>query len=188
MSDDREVIQRIVNGDRAAFRVLVERYERRLFGFLRRFLPSLADCEDIAQDVFLSAYRNLASYRPETAQFSTWLLTIARNKCLNALSRRRVAERAATERAATERSSAAEPIDPRTPEAALTETEFFRRLDAALATLPLEQKTAFVLAELQGLSLEDISRIERVSLGTVKSRLGRARLKLRGCFERAELT
>jgi RNA polymerase sigma-70 factor, ECF subfamily len=183
MSDDREVIQRIVNGDRAAFRLLVERYERRLFGFLRRFLPSAADCEDIAQDVFLSVYRNLASYRPESAQFSTWLLTIARNKCLNALSRRRVAERGATER-----SSAAEPVDPRTPEAALTEAEFFRRLDAALATLPLEQKTAFVLAELQGLSLEDISRIERVSLGTVKSRLGRARLKLRGCFERAELT
>src|SRR5262245_33627703 len=188
MSDDREVIQRIVNGDRAAFRLLVERYERRLFGFLRRFLPSTADCEDIAQDVFLSAYRNLAAFRPETAQFSTWLLTIARNKCLNTLSKRRVAEHGVMQSGATESSSAAEPVDPRTPEAALTEAEFFRRLDGALATLPLEQKTAFVLAELQGLSLEDISRIERVSLGTVKSRLGRARLKLRGCFERAELT
>src|SRR5262245_46016451 len=154
MSDDREVIQRIVNGDRAAFRLLVERYERRLFGFLRRFLPSTADCEDIAQDVFLSAYRNLASYRPETAQFSTWLLTIARNKCLNALSKRRAAERSATESGATERSSAAEPVDPRTPEAALTEAEFFRQLDAALATLPLEQKTAFVLAAPQGLPRE----------------------------------
>jgi RNA polymerase sigma-70 factor (ECF subfamily) len=178
MSDDGEVIQRVLNGDRSSFRVLVERYERQLFGFLRRFLPCVADCEDVAQDVFLAAYRNLGAYRPDAARFSTWLLTIARNKCLHALARRRPAALAGTP----------EPLEARPPDAALTEEEFFGRLDAALATLPLEQRTAFVLAELQELSLEEISRIEGVGVGTVKSRLGRARVKLRERLQGAEQT
>jgi len=176
MSDDDAVIQRVLRGDGAAFRVLVERHQDRLFGFLRRFLPGAADCEDVAQDVFLAAYRNLASYRPAAAQFSTWLLTIARNRCLNVLAKRRPAVCAIPP----------EPIDARTPEAALAEAEFFRQLDTALAALPLEQRTAFVLAELQGLALEEVARIEGVPLGTVKSRVARARDKLRAQLAPAE--
>jgi RNA polymerase sigma-70 factor (ECF subfamily) len=177
MSDD-EVIERVLAGDVASFRALVERHERRLFGFIRRFLPA-GDCADVAQDVFLSAYRNLASYRAEAGRFSTWLLAMARNRCLNVLARRGPAALGGP-------GALPEPIDPRTPDAALEEAEFFARLDAALAALPLEQRTAFVLAELHGLSLAEISRIEAVGIGTVKSRLSRARAKLREQWARED--
>lgn len=76
------------------------------------------------------------------------------------------------------------PLHGRTPDLALAESEFFRQLDAALAALPFDQKTAFVLAEIQGLPYEEIARIEAVSVGTVKSRLSRAKVKLRSVFER----
>jgi RNA polymerase sigma-70 factor, ECF subfamily len=169
MSDDAEVIGRVLTGETSSFRILVERYEKPLFCFLRNLLPNAADCEDAAQEVFLAAYCNLGSYRPETAQFSTWLLTIARNKCLNLLQKRRpVVLDELPERA-----------EVRAPDAALEQDDFFRRLDAALAALPFEQKTAFVLAEIQELSLEEIAQIEGVGVGTVKSRLSRAKEKLR---------
>jgi RNA polymerase sigma-70 factor (ECF subfamily) len=172
MDEDVAVIERVLAGDIAAFRILVERHEQRVFGFARRFLRRAADCEDVAQEVFLSAYRNLASYRADTARFSTWLLALARNKCLNLLNKRSPAALGGDV-------TIPEPIDPRTPEAALAEAEFHAQLDTCLAALPLEQKTAFVLAELHELSLAEIGNIEGVSVGTVKSRLGRARSKLR---------
>ena len=180
MSDDGTVIERVLNGDRAAFRGLVERHQDRLFGFLRRILSNAADCEDVAQDVFLAAYRNLAAYRPELSKFSTWVLTIARNKCWNLCAKQRAA--------ASADAAPPEPIDARTPDASLIEAEFYRQLDLALAALPMEQKTVFVLAELQDLTLEEIGRIEGVSVGTVKSRLSRARAKLRAIFRAAEAT
>jgi RNA polymerase sigma-70 factor (ECF subfamily) len=181
MSDEVEIIERIRGGDVAAFRVLVERHQGRLFGFLRRFLSRPADCEDVAQEVFLAAFRNLAGYRPASARFSTWLLTIARNKCVNVLQKRRSTMLA-------DLAEPPEPIDERTPDAALAEAEFHRQLDAALDALPLEQKTVFVLAEIQELSLDEVGRIEGVSVGTVKSRLSRARAKLRACFPQTEPT
>lgn len=174
MTDDGDLIRRVLNGEAAAFRVLVERYQAPLFGLLRNLLPDAGDCEDLAQEVFLAAYRALASYRPELSRFSTWLLAIARNKCVNLLQKRRpVVVRDLPEEA-----------DERTPDLALAEREFFRQLDAALAGLPFDQKTAFVLAEIQGLPYEEIARIEAVSVGTVKSRLSRAKEKLRSVLER----
>ena len=174
MTDDGELIRRVLKGEAAPFRILVERYQGPLFGLLRNLLPDPGDCEDLAQEVFLAAYRSLASYRPELSRFSTWLFTIARNKCVNLHHKRRpVVVRDLPEEA-----------DERTPDLALAEREFFRQLDAALAALPFDQKTAFVLAEIQGLSHEEIARIETISVGTVKSRLSRAKEKLRAVFQR----
>jgi RNA polymerase sigma-70 factor (ECF subfamily) len=167
MSGDNEVIERVLAGDVSSFRTLVERHEQQLFCLLRNLLPDQADCEDLAQETFL------ASYRPEAARFSTWLLAIARNKCLNLLRKRRPVTVA----------TLPEQADPHAPDRALAETEFFRQLDLALALLPLEQKTAFILAEIQGLSYEEIGTIEGVGLGTVKSRVGRAREKLRSLLQ-----
>lgn len=176
MSDDQEVIRRVLEGEVSSFRVLVERYQGPLFGFLGNLLPGAADREDIAQEVFLAAYRNLGAYRPETAGFSTWLLTIARNKCLNLLQRRRPRLLA----------ELPEQAHARTPDAALAEKELFCALDAALSALPFEQKSAFVLAEFEQLSYEEIARIEAVPVGTIKSRVARARDKLRSLLQRTE--
>jgi RNA polymerase sigma-70 factor (ECF subfamily) len=170
--DDATTLARIRAGDRAAFGELIERHQQAVFRVVRNLLPRAAECEDVAQDVFLSAFARLASFDPSRASFRTWLLTIARNGCLNALKRRRPL---LTDFSGPE----SHPADLRHPEEGLERAELFRRLDEALESLPFEQRTAFVLAELEGLSLEEVGRVENVPVGTVKSRLGRAREKLR---------
>jgi RNA polymerase sigma-70 factor (ECF subfamily) len=172
MSDDWQVIQQILAGERESFRVLVQRYQGPLFGLIHNLAPNRTDAEDLAQEVFLTAYERLSSFDPAQARFSTWLLTIARNKCLNALKKKRPVLR----------EDLPAPLDWRTPEANLAEAELFRQLDWALAALPLEQRTAFVLVELHDLSYEETAAIEGVSLGTVKSRISRAKEKLRDLY------
>jgi RNA polymerase sigma-70 factor (ECF subfamily) len=175
MNDDLAVIQRVITGDVESFRVLVQRYQHLLFATVRNLVPDAGECEDVAQEVFLAAFTHLGSYDPRRAAFSTWLLTIARNKCWNMLSKKRPQLRGRLPEGA----------DRRTPDREAAEAECFRRLDEALAALPFEQKTAFVLAEIQGLSLEEVAKVEGVKVGTVKSRLSRAREKLRAWFRPA---
>ena len=167
--DDASVIQRVLAGDTNAFRLLVERYQQPLFGLLRNLTRDRQECEDIAQEVFLAAYMHLCSFDARRSSFSAWLCTIARNKCVNAWKKHRPLVWA----------ELPEETGPRLPESILGEEEFFRQLDAGLASLPPEQKTVFVLAELQGLPHEEIAHMEQVPLGTVKSRLSRAKAKLR---------
>lgn len=169
MSDDLEAIRRVLAGDVESFRLLVDRYQRPLWTLVRNLTPPDADHESVAQEVFLAAFRRLAWFDPQRAMFSTWLFTIARNRCRNELARRRPATGV----------ELPDVVDLRSPVQAATEIELFRQLDAALNLLPFEQRSAFVLAELQGLSYEEVGRIEGVGQGTVKSRLARAREKLR---------
>lgn len=176
MDADQDVIRRVINGDVESFRLLVRRYEKPLHRLIRNLVPDTHDGEDVAQEVFLAAYRRLASYDPARGAFSTWLYTIARNKCLNARKKRRpVALDPLPEMLVT-----------RAPDTESVEAEWFCLLDEALDALPFAQKTVFVLAEIQDLSLEEISQIEGVPVGTVKSRLGRAKEKLRSLLRSAE--
>jgi len=169
MNDDLDAIERVLADDVESFRRLVDRYQRPLLTLVRNLTPRDTDHEGVAQEVFLAAYRCLASFDPKRAAFSTWLFTIARNRCRNELARRRPI-------AGVE---LPESVDLRSPERAASEAELFRQLDAALDDLPFEQRSAFVLAQLQGLSYEEVGRIEGVGVGTVKSRIARAREKLR---------
>ncbi len=176
MDRDHDVIRCVLDGDVESFRHLVRRYERPLHRLIRNLVPDAHEGEDIAQEVFLTAYRRLSSYDPTQAAFSTWLFTIARNKCLNALQKRRPVVM----------DTLPEATGPRAPDAELAEAEWFRRLDEVLDTLPFTQKSVFVLAEIEGLSLVEIGRIEGVPIGTVKSRLCRAKEKLRSILRPAE--
>jgi RNA polymerase sigma-70 factor (ECF subfamily) len=169
MNDDLEAIRRVLAGDVESFRYLVERYQRPLWTMVRNLAPPHTDHEGVAQEVFLASFRGLASFDPKRSAFSTWLFTIARNRCRNELARRRPVVGA----------ELPEVVDLRSPEQAATEVELFRQLDAALDALPFEQRSAFVLTHLQGLSYEEVGRIEGVGVGTVKSRIARAREKLR---------
>ena len=175
MSDDADAIRRVLAGDVESFRGIVERYQRPLWALVRNLTPPGTDREGLAQEVFLAAFRSLASFDPKRSAFATWLFTIARNRCRNELARRRPVASA----------ELPDVLDPRSPERAASEAELFRQFDAALAELPFEQRCAFVLAELQGLTYEEVGRIEGIGVGTVKSRVARAREKLRALLRHA---
>jgi RNA polymerase sigma-70 factor, ECF subfamily len=169
MNDDLAAIRRVLSGDIESFRRLVERYQRPLLTLVRNLTPRDVDHEGVAQEVFLAVFRSLASFDPTRSVFATWLFTIARNRCRNEFARRRPVRGA----------ELPEVVDLRSPERAASEAELFRQLDAALDALPFEQRSAFVLSQLQGLSYEEVGRIEGVAVGTVRSRIARAREKLR---------
>ena len=165
------MIERVLDGDVEAFRELVERHQRRVFLFVRNLVRHASDAEDLVQEVFVAAFRKLNSFDAGRSQFSTWLLTIARNRCLNHLQRSSVATIVCSEFDVEAR--AVQPVD------AVLSREMHARLDAALELLPIEQRTAFVLAEIQELPYAEIALIEKVELGTIKSRVSRAKHRLR---------
>ncbi|MFM9961933.1 MAG: RNA polymerase sigma factor [Planctomycetaceae bacterium] len=171
MDGDRTLIERVLAGDVEAFRELVERHQRRVFGFVRNLVRHAPDAEDLVQEVFVAVFRKLDSFDAERSQFSTWLLTIARNQCLNHLKRSSLPTSFPSEFDVEART--ARPLD------AVLSRELHARLDAALDLLPLEQRTAFVLAEIQELPYAEIAIIEEVELGTIKSRVSRAKQRLR---------
>jgi RNA polymerase sigma-70 factor, ECF subfamily len=175
MNDDLRTIQQVLAGDIDAFRFVVERHQGTLFALVGNLVSDKNDRDDIAQEAFLAAYVHLGSYDPHKGQFSTWLLTIARNKCINALKKQKPLTM----------ETLPPTVDPRSPADELIEEELFARLDQALAALPVEQKSAFVLSEIQGLSHEEICQIEGTPLGTIKSRISRAKEKLRSLFSNA---
>lgn len=173
MSDDVSTISRVLTGDAGAFRELVERHERRVYGFAWQLLRDAGEAEDVAQEVFVAAYRKLGEFEASRAQFSTWLLTLTRNRCCNVLRGRERRERIERQ--------VSRPLP--APEVAPADGEVWQELDRALERLPLEQRTAFVLAELQDLPYAEIAAIEGVEIGTVKSRVSRARERLREALQ-----
>jgi RNA polymerase sigma-70 factor, ECF subfamily len=170
---EREAIDRVLKGEADAFRFLVERYERPVFCMIHNMIHRHHDCEDLVQDVFVSAFKSLHSHDASRSSFLTWLFTIARNKCLNAMARK----------SPTLMHQLPEKAERKTPQDHLVNQELFEQLDQALATLPLEQKTAFVLAELVELTCEDIATIEGTPAGTIRSRVSRARTALRSSLQ-----
>lgn len=169
MDEHQILIERVLAGDVNAFRELVEQHQLRVFGFTRNMVWHSADVEDLVQEVFVAAFRKLESFDSTRSQFSTWLLTIARNLCLNHLKRSSIP----TTSEFDVKALTTQPLD------TVVNSELHARLDAALNQLPLEQRTAFVLAEIQELPYAEIAIIEDVELGTIKSRVSRARQRLR---------
>ena len=169
MAEETEVIRRVVDGDLDSFRLLVKRYERPIARLIGNLVADRHQGEDLLQDVFLTAFERLHRFDPQRAAFSTWLFAIARNKCINALKKKRPLPTAEMPAA----------VRGRTPYDDLAEKELFEQFDAALETLPPAQKIAFVLAEFVGLSCAEISQIEGVGPGTVRSRISRAKERLR---------
>lgn len=165
------IVEKAIGGDREAFTCLVELYHRRLFGFARSLLGNIEDAEDVVQESFIRAFRSIRQLDTRRAGFSTWIYTIVRNRCWSRLARRPVEAGGATDAAHVTTSTR--------PDDMAMQRERIQQLDATLAQLPAEQRMAFVLCDIQGLSLEQAAAIEQVPVGTLKSRRGRAAKKLR---------
>jgi RNA polymerase sigma-70 factor, ECF subfamily len=173
MTEDNQTIQRILAGDTELFRLLVERYQRPVIKMVRNLTGDTTFCEDIAQDVFFTAYKKLTSFDESRSSFVTWLFIIARNKSLNAVKRKKTLKF----------HELPDDIAEADDSASFAEKQVFVELEKNLDKLPTKLKRAFVLAEIEELSYEDIAQIENATIGTIRTRISRAKEKLRIAFE-----
>jgi RNA polymerase sigma-70 factor (ECF subfamily) len=180
--DDSRLIELSIQGDRAAFGVLVGRYQERLYHTAYRLLGNADDAMDVVQESFLNAYQSLRQFKGD-ARFFTWLYRIAVNAAIS-LRRRsaRVGGRRALVSTDRARGGTAEPPDESDgsrPGSALERAEDAARLQAALNSLTPEHRAVLVLKEIEGRKYDVIADVLGVPIGTVRSRLHRARLELR---------
>jgi len=174
---DRELVERAQTGDKQAFDLLVSKYQRKLGRLLSRFVRDPAEVEDVAQEAFVKAYRALPSFRGDSA-FYTWLYRIGINTAKNylvAMGRRAptTTEIASDEAEAFEDGEQLRDIN--TPESVLASKEIAETVQKAMEDLPEELRTAIELREIEGLSYDEIAGIMNCPIGTVRSRIFRAR-------------
>ncbi len=175
---ERRLISSAQRGDLEAFNQLVEQYERLVFAVALRLLRDYQHAEDVTQDAFLRAYSSLSQYRG--GSFRAWLTRIATNRCYDLLraTQRQPAQSLDEQAFEEEPRWSVEPL-PDDPERLAMRTALGRRLDVALDLLPEDQRLVVLLYDVHGYDYEEIAQIAGISLGTVKSRLSRARARLR---------
>lgn len=174
---DLILVERVRNGDKRAFELLVEKYRRKIGRLLSRLVRDPEEVEDIAQETFIKAYRALPQFRGDAA-FYTWLYRIAVNTAKNYLAARNrnmltVSDVAGEEEEGGEERYTAPDID--TPEAQLLSKQIAYAVNEAVEALPEELRTAITLREIEGMSYEDIANFMGCPIGTVRSRIFRAR-------------
>jgi RNA polymerase sigma-70 factor, ECF subfamily len=173
---DLELVKRVQSGDKTAFDVLVRKYQHRIGAVIGRFVHDYAESQDIAQETFIRAYRALNNFRGD-AQFYTWLYRIAVNTAKNHLvsMKRRPPTSDVDADDAEHYEGAYRMHDSDTPEHELLREEIARTVSEVVAALPEELRQAITLREMEGLSYEEISETMDCPIGTVRSRIFRAR-------------
>lgn len=174
---DQKLVERAQAGDKHAFELLVAKYQRKLGRLLSRFIRDHAEVEDVAQEAFIKAYRALPSFRGDSA-FYTWLYRIGINTAKNYLVAQGRRAPTSTDFDADEAEGfddADQLRDINTPESLLQSKQIGETVNAAIESLPEELRTAIVLREIEGLSYEEIAETMSCPIGTVRSRIFRAR-------------
>jgi RNA polymerase sigma-70 factor (ECF subfamily) len=174
---DQLLVVRVQSGDKQAFDVLVSKYQRRLMRLVSRLVHDPAEAEDVVQETFIKAYRALRHFRGDSA-FYTWLYRIGINTAKNFLltQGRRTPTSTETDAEGAESFDEGSSLrDMNTPESMLASKQIAETVNAAMDMLPLELRTAIVLREIEGLSYEEISEVMACPIGTVRSRIFRAR-------------
>lgn len=172
---EEDRLRRARTGDLAAFNDLVVEHQALVFNLCLRQLGQRQAAEDAAQEAFISAWKNLAGLR---GAFRPWLLRIAANACTDEL-RRRTRRASSSLDLALEAGVPEPPDEGPLPETTTLQGELRREVEAALQTLPEEQRLAVILSDLNGLDYNEIAEVMKTSLGTVKSRIARGRARLR---------
>ncbi len=174
---DKDILVDLVNGDSEAFNVLVDRYKNRLLNFVYRFVKDYDVAEDIVQETFLRVFRKRRDYKA-IANFSTWIFTIAGNLAKSEL-RRRKRWRFLSIDATDEEEKSFEIQDPgMRPDRVTAVRMLNENVQDSIDTLQSKYKEALILRDIEGMSYQQIAEVAGVPVGTVKSRVNRARLKL----------
>ena len=173
---DQQLVQRVQSGDKSAFNLLVLKYQHRVLKLVSRFVNDAAEAEDVAQEAFIKAYRALPSFRGDSA-FYTWLYRIAINTAKNTLvsNRRRPVDFDLDLQDPDQYERQARLKESDTPEGVMLTEEIREVVERAMEQLPEDLRTAIVLRELEGLSYEEIAEAMDCPVGTVRSRIFRAR-------------
>lgn len=175
-SSDQQLVARVRAGDKNAFNFLVLRYQNRVAALIARFVKDQQEVEDVSQEAFIKAYRALHLFRGDSA-FYTWLYRIAVNTAKNHLvSKGRRPPTSDLDAEEAELVDIGTPLrDSESPEGSLATAELKIALERAIEELPEDLRTAFTLREFSGLSYEDITEVMGCPVGTVRSRIFRAR-------------
>nr|WP_100688600.1 RNA polymerase sigma factor RpoE [Marinobacter aromaticivorans] len=172
---DLQLVRKVRNGDRAAFDLLVVKYQSRVASIISRYVYDSQEVMDLAQETFIKAYRAIDRFRGDSA-FYTWLYRIAVNTAKNHLESRSRRPQSSADSAEAENFDDGRRLrDIASPERLLQREQLQKELSRAIANLPEELRSAFLLREYDGLSYEDIARILECPIGTVRSRIFRAR-------------
>jgi len=175
--DDAKLVARVQQGDKHAFDLLVIKYQRKILRLLSRMLRDQSDIEDVMQEAFIKAYRALPQFRGESA-FYTWLYRIAINTARNWMSSQSRRPSSPNHNQSEDGETFDEIdnlTDNNTPESILASQEIATTVNETIQELPEELRTAIVLREIEGLSYEEISQAMGCPIGTVRSRIFRAR-------------
>ena len=180
--DEPALIQQAREGDVNAYNRLVLHYQELVYNVTYRIMGEPQSAEDATQEAFISAYKSLNKFRG--GNFKAWLLRIATNACYDELRRRKRRPQSSLDALTEENESFAFMRDPAEgPEARQQQADLARAIEDCLQTLPAEQRVTAVLCDVEGYDYNEIAAITSVSLGTVKSRISRARAKLRDCLQ-----
>ena len=174
---DQLLVERAQRGDKKAFELLVEKYQRKLARLLSRLVRDPGEVEDVTQEAFIKAYRALPSFRGDSA-FYTWLYRIGINTAKNylvAMGRRAPTSTEVDAEEAEGHADGEQLRDINTPESLLLSKEIGATVNAAIESLPEELRSAIQLRELEGMSYEEIAKLMDCPIGTVRSRIFRAR-------------
>ena len=181
---DQQLVERVQKGDKRAFDLLVLKYQHKIYAIIGRYIRDHSEVQDVAQEAFIKAYRALAKFRGDSA-FYTWLYRIAINTAKNHLvarNRRPPASDVEVDEAEFYTGSEAlKDID--TPEHSLMRDQLQAVVNKAIRDLPEDLRTAVTLREMEGLSYEDIAAIMDCPVGTVRSRIFRAREAIDRCIQ-----
>lgn len=182
IADEAAVIEKAKQGDVAAYNRLVLQHQQVVYNVAYRIMGEPQSAEDVTQEAFVAAYQALHSFRE--GSFKAWLLRIVTNRCYDELRKYKRRPQTSLDDIQEENESFAFLRDPSEgPEAQQQRLELVRAIERCLKNLPDDQRITAVLCDVEGYDYNEIATITRASLGTVKSRISRARTKLRDCLQ-----